>query len=1103
MARRGAWRLLPTAAIVAGVVSAGLVAVLALGWVSLDGAHAAGVRTKIHWRSCGTRLQCGRVRVPLDWGRPHGPTISLAVIRYVPRGLKNRIGSLFVNFGGPGVAGVATLKGAPEAELEALSEGRFDVVSWDPRGTGESTHVRCFGSQRAQTRFWGRNWSVPTTNPESRRYVVKTAAFVKRCVKLSGRLLAHESTADTVRDLDYLRRVVGDRELTYLGVSYGTFIGQTYANLFPRRVRAIVLDGVVNPRTFTTSVRASISSGVANSDLVFAKFQSLCQQAGPARCALAGHGSVAARVSALLARIRRKPIPAPSAASPHRLSYGDLLIDLYGKLGNPALWPQLAADLEEAARGDGSSLEIDAQKAAPSYQEALVSATALQCADKPPPRQGPQAWPTVIPGLTRISRISGPLQGWWLWAPCASWPVASAHRYTGPWTASTRHPILVIGTRFDPQTPFANARRVARLLGHAVLLTYNGYGHTSDNDPSSCVTRAIENYLVALAAPRRGSICQPDHSPFSSGAHRLRDDNEIFTRDAPLAGAPAAPPDYRGVIAKLNTKIPELMKSGGTVGLTITLVDGHRTVWRHGFGWADRARKVPVTADTLFHIGSVSKTMSAAAVMQLVERGRVKLDAPLTRYVPGFSLKPRFHNSVITVRSALDHHSGTPGTLGNGLFTRNRPDSGYRAWLLKTLRTEYPQRRVNTAWAYNNSAFVLTQNLIEHVTGKRFSAYTRQHLFGPMGMRSTTYDDASVPAARLTDNYEAVPDDGGMRVIPKPREYVNGWAAGSVVSSATDMAAYLKTMIGGGAAPGGRILRASTLRQMITPQTNSPLDVAPFRMGLGWWVGDSALSWMGTVIHHAGHTLANDSDVLWLPRSKLGVFVSVNTHSPVDVEHQAAVLALGSMVTAKTGRAAPAPTPSPPIHVSTAVLRRAAGRYASAGGIQSVQVSGAALLFTRPHAPSITVTPRADGWYTDQSGSLSIKAKTVAGRQLLLGRTSDGAVAAIAERIPSTYHVPAAWRRRTGKYRAVNTLPSNYPGVVAHDASLTLDHGVLLWHAAPGVSRETSVLAPAGPRLAFTFGFAAFAVETDAGDGVVARKNTLTILGVTYRRTGK
>ena len=437
--------------------------------------------------------------------------------RYLVRRPGRRIGSLFVNFGGPGVPGVATLRAAPIPQLDALSQGRFDVVSWDPRGTGESIHVRCFANQRSQERFWGSDWSVPTTPSASRRYIAKTVAFVKRCVALSGRLLAHVSTADTVRDLDYLRRLVGDRQLTYLGVSYGTFIGQTYANMFPRRLRAMVLDGVVNPTAFTTSVEAAVANGISDSDLVFAKFQSLCQSAGQGRCMLAGHGLVAARVSRLLARLRRGPIPAPSAAPPHRLSYGDLLIDVFARLGTPAQWGQLAVGLDQAAGGDGSALETDFQQQRPGYQSALVSAVALQCADKPPPPRGPKAWPRVIGRLTRISRIEGPMQGWWLWAPCASWPVVSADRYNGPWTASTRNRILVIGTRFDPQTPFGNAARVARLLGNAVLLTHNGYGHTSENDPSACVERAMKRYLVALITPPRGSVCQSDHRPFTAG----------------------------------------------------------------------------------------------------------------------------------------------------------------------------------------------------------------------------------------------------------------------------------------------------------------------------------------------------------------------------------------------------------------------------------------------------------------------------------------------------------------------------------------------------------------------------------------------------------
>ena len=139
----------------------------------------------------------------------------------------------------------------------------------------------------------------------------KTVDYARRCAARSGRLLAHISTADTVRDLDYLRSLVGDRRLNYRGESYGTFLGQTYANMFPRRVGRMVIDALIDPVPFTRSVEAGLASSEAESDLVFKKFLSLCQQAGPARCALAGQGPVAQRARALLARLRRGPIPAP------------------------------------------------------------------------------------------------------------------------------------------------------------------------------------------------------------------------------------------------------------------------------------------------------------------------------------------------------------------------------------------------------------------------------------------------------------------------------------------------------------------------------------------------------------------------------------------------------------------------------------------------------------------------------------------------------------------------------------------------------------------------------------------------------------------------
>jgi pimeloyl-ACP methyl ester carboxylesterase len=476
----------------------------------------AGVGAPIAWGPCepaGRRLQCARIRVPLDWDRPKGRTIQLAVIRHLASLPGKRIGSMLINPGGPGDTGVGLVRGGG-AELDTWGGGRFDVVSWDPRGTNASTQVRCFRSERAERSFW-EGTSIPISNAASQRYRRKTVALAQRCGDVSGWLLPHISTADTARDLDHIRGLVGDRKLTYVGLSYGTYLGQTYANMFPGRVRAMLLDAVVDAVPYSRGFESYIANGVSGADPVFERLLSLCEEAGPRRCALAGHPrSPAERVDRLFARLQRAPIPAPTASPPGRLRYSELLVAQFNPLRIPQTWPEVARNLDAAVRGDGSALATEARALlTPAGFAGATTSAAISCADTPAHR-GSRSWPQVIDRFSRIGRLYGTLLGWWLWAPCASWPVRGQDSYRGPWNATTRNKILVIGTRHDPATAYTNAVRVARRLGNAVLLTHDGYGHVSFQDPSACIDRARIDYLVELSTPPKGTVCRSDREPF-------------------------------------------------------------------------------------------------------------------------------------------------------------------------------------------------------------------------------------------------------------------------------------------------------------------------------------------------------------------------------------------------------------------------------------------------------------------------------------------------------------------------------------------------------------------------------------------------------------
>jgi pimeloyl-ACP methyl ester carboxylesterase len=478
-------------------------------------AHAAErvPAASISWTACGDRLECAEVPVPLDWAEPDGETIELAVIRHLATDPDARIGSIFVNPGGPGESGVEIVRDNGGL-LDEWGAGRFDVVGWDPRGTNGSAPVRCFTDPASEERFW-RGMQIPTTPVASRPYARKMAELSRRCRQISGDLLRHISTADTARDLEALRQGVGDKALTYIGLSYGTMLGRVYANMFPQTVRAMMLDSLGDQVRYFRGAESRLVNGASGTDAVFEQFLALCQGAGPSGCALARYPeTVETRVTRLFERARRAPIPAPHADPPGRLTYSDLLLTTFSPLRDPNTWPEYAAQLDAAANGDASALEDAARQGRTAYafNKATTSA-AIQCADAPA-RRPLSAWPSVMRRATRAGELWGPVLGWWLWAPCAAdWP-RSTGSYTGPWDAKTPNPLLLIGNVYDPATSYPGARNAERELGDAVLLTVAGYGHPSYQLPSACTDAARVRYLVDLVTPARGTVCRDDQAPF-------------------------------------------------------------------------------------------------------------------------------------------------------------------------------------------------------------------------------------------------------------------------------------------------------------------------------------------------------------------------------------------------------------------------------------------------------------------------------------------------------------------------------------------------------------------------------------------------------------
>lgn len=447
----------------------------------------------VQWDSCGSGLECATIAVPLDHAQPDGPTIDLALLRRPARDPDRRIGSIVVNPGGPGGSG---LRLAAVLTLPGEVMDRFDIVGFDPRGVGRSTALDCHSHLPAIYD------ADPTMEDQGDVDALRSVSqqFVDECAQKHADLLPHLGTVAVTHDLDRIRAAVGDEQLTYLGYSYGTSIGQQFARLYPSRVRAMVLDGVVDPAVTGLAGAESQAKGFT---------QALDAFAADCDADDCMDDDALAVVDRVIASSERSPIPAPRADRP--ATAGVVSLALAHALYTESRWPQLDRALTQADDGDGTALVRLAdgylsRRSDGSYPNMAEVYFAVSCLDA--------AWPRSFEEVLAAGKEVGrryPRLGEALvndYARCALWPTAPQPLEPVPTDLAGLAPLVVVSTTGDPATPYESGVRIAEQVPGARLVTYVGEGHTVVGRGESCIDDLVADYLVELRPPDDGVRCE-------------------------------------------------------------------------------------------------------------------------------------------------------------------------------------------------------------------------------------------------------------------------------------------------------------------------------------------------------------------------------------------------------------------------------------------------------------------------------------------------------------------------------------------------------------------------------------------------------------------
>ena len=446
-------------------------------------------RQRLDWKPCGHGLFCSTMLAPLDYADPNGTAITLAVAKR-PAASDKRLGSLIINPGGPGGSGVGYVGYFDAEELEG-----YDIVGWDPRGVGRSTPVVCYGAADLD-RYFSMD-SSPDDPAELQARLDEQLKFGQSCLSMSGALLKHISTMETVRDLDLLRHLVGDSKINYFGSSYGTRIGALYAELFPQRVGRMVLDGAVNINS-----KSKISQ-VDGFERALHHFAAWCAEEG---CRLGAQlDEVLSKIKEFLDQLDQQPLAVDGGRSLSQQQGVEAVF--YAMYGGKTSWTGLRDALTAAIfDGDGSGLmqladASDRRDRDGTYGQLIYSFPAIRCLDsRGDSVRGAQK---RLAEESRRAPILGRLNGPDL--ACPLWPVKPGPKQPAV-DANGAPPILVIGTTGDPATPYEYAVAMAAELSSGVLVTLDGEGHLAYGQ-SSCIKSLVDAYLVRNQVPRDGTRC--------------------------------------------------------------------------------------------------------------------------------------------------------------------------------------------------------------------------------------------------------------------------------------------------------------------------------------------------------------------------------------------------------------------------------------------------------------------------------------------------------------------------------------------------------------------------------------------------------------------